>query len=68
MRGRPVLGAISGFFFGFFLSLALMMFGIWPLDALSVFGLPVLFLLVGLGLALWAPLGRTEAGSGTEAS
>jgi len=64
MRGRPALGAISGFFFGIFLSLALMMFGIWPLDALSVFGLPLIFLVIGILLALWAPLGR---GSGDEA-
>ncbi len=68
MRGRPVLGAISGFFFGIFTSLALMMFGIWPLDALSVFGLPVLFLIAGAGLALWAPLGRNRAAGTTEAS
>lgn len=68
MRGRPVLGGISGFFFGFFASLALMMFGIWPLDALSVFGLPLLFLLVGVGLAVWAPLGRSDTPGTTEAS
>ena len=59
MRGRPGLGGVSGFFFGFFLSLTLMMFGIWPLDALSVFGLPLLFLVVGIALAMWAPLGRS---------
>jgi hypothetical protein len=63
MNGRPVLGAISGFFFGVFLSLALMMFGIWPLDALSVFGLPLIFLVIGLLLAAWAPLGRGGNGS-----
>lgn len=68
MRGRPVLGAVSGFFFGVFASLALMMFAIWPLDALSVFGLPVLFALVGVGLALWAPLGRGDATGTTEAT
>lgn len=67
MKGRPVLGAISGFFFGIFLSLALMMFGIWPLDALSVFGLPLIFLVIGLLLAWWAPLGRDASTGSTEA-
>lgn len=68
MRGRPVLGGVSGFFFGVFASLALMMFGVWPLDALSVFGLPLLFLLVGVGLAMWAPLGRDDSSEPTEAT
>ncbi|MGD2051572.1 MAG: hypothetical protein PVI35_03760 [Acidimicrobiia bacterium] len=62
MRGRPILGAISGLFFGLFLSLNLMLWGIWPLDRVSVFGLPILFLIVGLGLAIVAPLGRSKAG------
>lgn len=68
MNGRPVLGGVSGFFFGVFFALALMMFGIWPLDALSVFGLPILFLVVGVGLALWAPLGRSDTNGKTEAT
>lgn len=68
MRGRPGLGGVSGFFFGFFLSLALMMFGIWPLDALSVFGLPLIFLVVGVGLAMWAPLGRGGSDGSPEAT
>lgn len=63
-----MLGGVSGLFFGLFLSIALMMFGIWPLDALSVFGLPILFLLVGVGLAWWAPLGREDATGTTEAT
>ncbi len=44
-----------------------MMFGIWPLDALSVFGLPLIFLVIGLLLAWWAPLGRDASTGSTEA-
>jgi len=62
MRGRPILGAISGLLFGLFLSVNLMLWGLWPLDRVSVFGLPILFLLIGLGLAMVAPLGRGKAG------
>jgi hypothetical protein len=62
MRGRPILGAISGLLFGLFLSLNLMLWGLWPLDRVSVFGLPILFLLIGLGLAMLAPFGRGKAG------
>lgn len=61
MRGRPILGAISGLFFGAFLSLTLMLWGIWPLDRMSVFGLPALFLVIGILLAMLAPLGRKRA-------
>jgi hypothetical protein len=64
MRARPVLAGVSGF--GVFASLALMMFGSWPLDTLSEFGLQILVLLVGLGLAWWAPLGRGATTPETE--
>ncbi len=67
MRGRPVLGVISGFFFGVFLAIALQQWSIWPLDNLSVFGLPILGILLGLLMARWAPFGKsdgeTESGS-----
>ena len=58
MRGRPILGAISGLFFGIFLALALMMYGVRPLDQFSVFVLPLIFFVLGLVMGLWAPLGR----------
>jgi hypothetical protein len=59
MRGRPVLGAISGLFFGLFLAVLLQQFGIWPLDNLAFFGLPGLGLALGLLMAWWAPFGRS---------
>jgi hypothetical protein len=59
--GRPVLGAISGLFFGLFLSLALLTFGIVALDSIVIVILPVLFLLLGIVWGAWAPLGRRRA-------
>jgi hypothetical protein len=58
MRGRPVLGVISGLLFGFFLALTLQQFGVYPLTTLSVVGLPVIGLIIGLVLAWLAPFGR----------
>jgi hypothetical protein len=60
-RGRPVLAALSGFFTGLFVALDLVFFGALRLDNLAVTILPVVGLIVGLLLAMWAPLGRTRA-------
>lgn len=57
MKGRPVLGAISGLFFGIFLAVLLQQFGIRPLDNLSVIGLPILGVVLGLVMASVAPFG-----------
>lgn len=57
MKGRPVLGAISGLFFGIFLAVLLQQFGIRPLDNLSVIGLPILGVALGLLMATVAPFG-----------
>lgn len=57
MKGRPVLGVISGLFFGIFLALLLQQFGIRPLDNLSVIGLPILGIVLGLVMATVAPFG-----------
>lgn len=53
-----MLGAISGFFLGLFVAIDLQQFSVRPLDNLSVIGLPLIGLAIGLGVALWAPLGR----------
>jgi hypothetical protein len=58
MRGKPVLAAISGVFFGLFLALVLQQWAIYPLTPLSVIGLPILGLMLALLLAAWAPFGR----------
>lgn len=58
MKGKPVLGVISGLFFGLFLALTLQQFGVRPLDSLSLFGLPAVGAVLGLVLASWAPFGQ----------
>lgn len=60
-RGRPVLGAIAGLFLGLFVGLDLAQFGVRPPDNVSVIVLPLAGLVLGLGLALWAPFGRKRA-------
>jgi hypothetical protein len=49
--GRPVLGAISGFFFGLSLALVSLTTGVLALDSPILIVLPILFLVVGI---LWA--------------
>jgi hypothetical protein len=61
-RGRPVLGAISGLFLGAFVALDLQQFAVRPLDNLSVIGLPLIGLALGLALGIWGPIGRKRAG------
>ena len=61
-RGRPVLGAISGFFLGLFLGLDLMFFGVVPLDSAVITVAPVLGLVIGVVLAFVAPFPRSKTG------
>ncbi|MEY2422391.1 MAG: hypothetical protein QOI95_2458 [Acidimicrobiaceae bacterium] len=56
-RGRPVLGAIFGFLFFFFVALDLLFFGIVPLKSAVITILPIVGIFVGLAWARWAPLG-----------
>ena len=60
MKGRPVLGAVFGLLFGVFLAVTLQQWSIRPLDNLSVIGLPIAGLFVGLLLARWAPFRRSN--------
>ena len=57
-RGRPVLGAIAGLLFGLFVALDLQQFGVRPLDNISVIGLPLAGLVIGIVLAYTAPFKR----------
>jgi hypothetical protein len=52
MRRRPVLGAISGLFFGLFLAVDLLFLGVIPFDNILVTVLPIAGLVVGLALGL----------------
>ena len=56
-RRRPVLGAISGLFFGLFLGTTLLLFGVLPLNSPWLSLLPVIFLLLGLAWGFAAPFG-----------
>ena len=60
MKGKPILGAISGLLFGVFVALDLQQFGIRPLDNLSVIGLPIIGLVLGLAIAAIAPFGNSN--------
>jgi len=57
MKGRPFLGIISGFLFGLFGGLTLILFGVIPLHSDLLWILPLIGLLLGLTLAAWAPFG-----------
>jgi len=58
MKGRPVAGVIFGLLFGLFLAITLQQWSIRPLDTVSIVGLPIAGLILGLVLAAWAPFGR----------
>lgn len=57
MAGRPVIGAIGGFLFGLGGAVFLQQAGVYPLTAISLYGFPVLGIVLGILLARWAPLG-----------
>jgi hypothetical protein len=54
---RPVLGAVSGFFFGLFLGTTLLLFGVLPLNSAWLTMLPVIWLVLGAAWGFWAPFG-----------
>ncbi|MGH8927927.1 MAG: hypothetical protein ACRDWH_06220 [Acidimicrobiia bacterium] len=55
--GRPVLGFFGGMLLGLGAAVLIQQFGLWPLDPLLLYGLPVLGILIGLGIARLAPFG-----------
>jgi hypothetical protein len=60
-RGRPVLGAIAGFFLFFFLALDLLFFGVIPLKSPVITVMPILGIIVGLVVAKYAPWGSRSS-------
>jgi len=56
-RGRPVLGVLGGLLLGLGGAILIQQFGLWPLDALLLFGLPIICILLGVVLARSAPFG-----------
>jgi len=58
MKGHPVLGSITGFFFGLFLAVSLFLYGVIPLSSALMWILPLVGILLGLIMAAWAPFGK----------
>jgi hypothetical protein len=58
MTGRPVRGFIGGFLLGIFLDIDLVFLGIVNLSSVLLTILPLVLLVIGLLLGLWAPVGR----------
>ncbi len=59
MKGRPILGIITGFLFGLFLGVTLFLYGVIPLSSDLLWILPLLGILLGLIMAAWAPFGKS---------
>jgi hypothetical protein len=62
-RGRPVLGAFSGFFTGLFGALSLLFNGVIPLESPLLVILPVGLMILVWAVAMWAPVGKGKAAS-----
>jgi hypothetical protein len=60
-RGHPIRGAIAGLFLGLFVSLDLVIFGVFALDADALVLFPVLGLIAGVALGVLAPLHHRSA-------
>ena len=60
-RGRPVLGGISGFFLGLFVWVDLVLLDVVAFESVTFWIFPLLGVLVGVGLAMWAPFGGRGA-------
>ncbi len=67
MKGRPILGVISGFMFGLFLGPTLFMWGVIPLHSNLIVILPIVGIVLGLVMAWWAPFGRKTSTAAAEA-
>jgi hypothetical protein len=62
-RGRPVAGALFGFFCFLFIALDLLFFGVVPLNSAVITILPVVGIVFGLVWAKFAPLGGRASNS-----
>ena len=60
-RGRPIMGAIFGFFLFFFLAMDLLFLGVIPLKSALITIMPILGIVVGLVWAKFAPLSGRPA-------
>jgi hypothetical protein len=60
-RGRPIRGVFGGFLLGICVDLDLIFGGFTKLDSGLLTVLPLVLAVVGFGLGLWAPFGRSRA-------
>jgi hypothetical protein len=60
MKGRPLLGVISGFLFGLFAGISLFMYGAIPFHSPLIWVLPLAGIVLGLVMAAWAPFGSSS--------
>ena len=67
-KGHPIRGAIAGLFFGLFLSLDMLIFGMVALDSNILAILPLLGLIAGIALGMTAPMKRRSARSAVVAA
>ena len=67
MKGKPILGVISGFMFGLFLGPTLWLWGVITFHSPLIWILPLVGILLGLGMAAWAPLGKSRGGASSQA-
>ena len=60
MKGRPVRGFIGGLLLGILLDIDLALTGAVKVDSVVLTIVPIVLLVVGFLLGLWAPFGRSE--------
>jgi len=65
VKGRPILGIISGFLFGLFGGITLFLYGAIPLASPMLWILPLVGIVLGMFIAAWAPFGGGGTNTGT---
>lgn len=58
MKGKPILGVLSGFMFGLLLGPTLWLWGVIEFHSPLMWILPIAGVALGLAMAAWAPFGR----------
>ena len=64
-RGRPIRGLFGGLFLGVCIDLDLVFGGVVKLQSALLSWLPVVLVIVGFALGIWAPIGRRHLPAAT---